>query len=71
MSSAKPVRTGFAECLRFPTEGQSASGESGPKPRPTGVGDGQLVNIPVPRRTAMSDAGTLWQRPACDWSCRC
>ena len=29
MSSEKHVRTMFAENLRFPTEGQSASGQSG------------------------------------------
>ena len=29
ISSANAVRTRIAECLRFPTEGQSASGESG------------------------------------------
>ena len=29
ISSANEVRTLIAECLRFPTEGQSASGESG------------------------------------------
>jgi len=28
--------------------GQSAQGESGPKARPTGVVDGQRVDIPVP-----------------------
>ena len=39
-----------AENLRFPGEGSSAQGKSGPKPRPKGVGDGQLVDIPVPPR---------------------
>jgi hypothetical protein len=29
----------------------------GPKPRPKGVGDGQPVNIPVPQRGVMGDAG--------------
>ena len=37
-----------AENLRIPGEGSSAQGKSGPKPRPKGVGDGQLVEIPVP-----------------------
>ena len=37
-----------AENLRFPGEGSSAQGKSGPKPRPRGVGDGQRVDIPVP-----------------------
>ena len=36
------------ESLRFPEEGSSAQGKSGPKPRPKGVGDGQPVEIPVP-----------------------
>ena len=39
-----------AECLRFPGEGLSSQGKSGPKPRPKGVGDGQQVDIPVPLR---------------------
>ena len=38
------------ECLRFPGEGLSSQGKSGPKPRPKGVGDGQQVDIPVPLR---------------------
>ena len=33
---------------RIPGEGSSAQGKPGPKPRPEGVGDGQLVDIPVP-----------------------
>ena len=48
MSSEKEVRIFFTECLRFPEEGSSAQGKSGPKPRPKGVGDGQQVDIPVP-----------------------
>ena len=48
MSSESEVRTLTAESLRFPEEGQSAQGKPGPKPRPRGVGDGQLVEIPVP-----------------------
>ena len=35
------------ESLRFPGEGSSALGKSGPKVRPKGVVDGQLVDIPV------------------------
>ena len=35
------------ESLRFPGEGSSALGKSGPKVRPTGVADGQQVDIPV------------------------
>ena len=36
------------ENLRVPGEGSSAQGKSGPKARPKGVVDGQLVEIPVP-----------------------
>ena len=35
------------ESLRFPGEGSSALGKSGPKVRPKGVADGQQVEIPV------------------------
>ena len=48
ISSASKVRIFAVECLRFPGEGSSSQGKSGPKPRPKGVGDGQLVDIPVP-----------------------
>ncbi|GEN47198.1 hypothetical protein AHA02nite_29740 [Alkalibacillus haloalkaliphilus] len=40
MSSEKEVRIFFTVSLRFPEEGSSAQGKSGPKPRPNGVGDG-------------------------------
>ena len=30
----------------------------GPKPRPRGVGDGQLVSIPAPQRQCLSKEGT-------------
>ena len=36
------------ESLRFPGEGSSAQGKSGPKVRPKGVADGQQVEIPAP-----------------------
>ena len=42
------MRISLVEDLRFPEEGSSAQGKSGPKPRPKGVGDGQLVDIPIP-----------------------
>ena len=48
MSSEKRVRISFTESLRFPEEGSSTQGKSGPKSRPKGVGDGQQVDIPVP-----------------------
>lgn len=37
-----------AESTRFPGEGQSAQGQSGPKARPRGAADGHAVNIPRP-----------------------
>ena len=49
MSSENYVGIIMAENLRFPGEGSSAQGKSGPKPRPRGVGDGQQVDIPVPK----------------------
>ena len=52
------MRILLAENLRFPGEGSSAQGKPGPKPRPNGVGDGQLVEIPVPPKTATSDGVT-------------
>ena len=47
MSSESKVRNFAVECLRFPGEGSSSQGKSGPKSRPKGVVDGQLVDIPV------------------------
>ena len=35
------------ECLRFPGEGLSSQGKSGPKSRLRGVDDGQQVEIPA------------------------
>ena len=48
MSSVRQVRILSTENLRFPEEGSSAQGKSGPKPRTNVVGDGQQVDIPVP-----------------------
>ena len=48
VSSEMWVRIPHTDCLRFPGEGSSALGKSGPKMRPTGVVDGQQVDIPVP-----------------------
>ena len=42
-----------AENLRFPGEGSSAQGKSGPKARPEGVVDGQQVEIPAPYACVM------------------
>ena len=50
MSSVRQVRILSTENPRFPEEGSSAQGKSGPKPRAKAVGDGQQVEIPVPPR---------------------
>ena len=42
------MRILYPENPRFPPEGSSAEGKSGPKARLKSVGDGQRVNIPVP-----------------------
>ena len=47
ISSERGARNSPVESLRFPGEGSSAQGKSGPKSRPKGVDDGQLVEIPV------------------------
>ena len=51
ISSESQVRILTVESLRFPGEGSSSQGKSGPKSRPKGVDDGQLVDIPVPPHT--------------------
>ena len=48
MSSESKVRIFAVENLRFPGEGSSAQGKSGPKVRPKGVADEQQVKIPAP-----------------------
>ena len=48
MSSESGARISAVECPRFPGEGSSSQGKSGPKPRANAVGDGQQVDIPVP-----------------------
>ena len=50
ISSEREARNLSVESLRFPGEGSSARGKSGPKSRPKGVDDGQPVDIPVPPR---------------------
>ena len=49
ISSESKVRIFAVESLRFPGEGSSAQGKSGPKERPKGVSDGQQVEIPALR----------------------
>ena len=48
VSSEMLVRIQHTDRPRFPGEGSSALGKSGPKTRLTSVVDGQLVDIPVP-----------------------
>ena len=48
MSSESGARNSAVESLRFPGEGSSAQGKSGPKLRSKGVSDGQSVDIPIP-----------------------
>ena len=49
ISSESMVRIHAIENPRFPGEGSSAQGKSGPKERPRGVSDGQQVEIPALR----------------------
>ena len=56
-----------AESLRFPEEGSSAQGKPGPKPRPKGVGDGQLVKIPVPPSADKSKGVTQEGKSSDGW----
>ena len=59
ISSESVVRIHAIENLRFPGEGSSAQGKSGPKERPKGVSDGKQVEIPaLPKlKKALTDAG--------------
>ena len=43
------MRIPVTESLRVPGAGSSALGQSDPKPRPKGVGDGKRANIPAPQ----------------------
>lgn len=56
------MRILVVENLRFPGEGSSAQGKSGPKPRPKGVGDGQSVDIPIPQSNVMRNGMTQKDR---------
>ena len=48
MSNESNARNIAVESPRFPGEGSSAQGKSGPKPRTMVVGDGQQVEILTP-----------------------
>ena len=50
ISSERKVRNFSVESLRFPGEGLSTQGKSGPKSRLKSVDDGKRVDIPVPPR---------------------
>ena len=52
------MRIFTVENLRFPGEGSSAQGKSGPKLRPRGVSDGQQVEIPVLPLLVKREVGT-------------
>lgn len=69
MSNEKRVRISFTESLRFPEEGSSTQGKSGPKPRPKGVGDGQQVEIPVPPHNRLNDGETQEDKKSHRWMC--
>ena len=50
MSSESHARNTAVESPRFPGEGSSAQGKSGPKVRTEVVADGEQVEIPAPPR---------------------
>ena len=55
MSSESHAGNMAVESPRFPGEGSSTQGKSGPKPRTEVVGDGQQVEIPaLPRNEAVT-----------------
>ena len=56
------MRIFTVENLRFPGEGSSAQGKSGPKARPQGVVDGQQVEIPVLPLLVIREVGTQEDR---------
>ena len=59
-----------AVSLRFPEEGSSAQGQSGPNARPKGVADGYPVNIPELLKRRYYDGETQEAMRAYDWKCR-
>ena len=67
MSSERQVRILSTVRLRFPGEGSSALGKSGPKERPKGVSDGQQVDIPVLEYIVMEGRSRLTKPD--DWKC--
>ena len=61
ISSEREARNLSVESLRFPGEGSSAQGKSGPKSRLKSVDDGQSVEIPIPP-PSVNEAGTQKDR---------
>ena len=60
MSSESEARNFAVESPRFPGEGSSTQGKSGPKPRTEVVGDGQQVYIPaLPKNEAVTQKDSL------------
>ena len=72
MSSGTWVRIPRTENPRFPEEGSSALGKSGPKARPKGVVDGQQVDIPALLyiRTVRTRFKEVSQVKELDWTWR-
>ena len=62
MSSERQVRILPAENLRFPEEGSSAQGKSGPKPRTKVVGDGQQAKDSCTTESRLREVGTQKDR---------
>ena len=56
------MRIFAVESPRFPEEGSSPQGKSGPKPRAKAVGDGQSVEIPIPPTSDIREAVTQEDR---------
>ena len=69
VSSETWVRIPRTENPRFPEEGSSALGKSGPKARPRGVVDGQQVEIPV--LYCNRTVGTQKESVSREWKDRC
>ena len=69
ISSESKVRIFAVESLRFPGEGSSAQGKSGPKVRLRSVADGQQVEIPALHddRTVGTQKDTVGR----EWENRC
>ena len=64
------MRIFSAVSLRFPEEGSSAQGQSGPNARPKGVADGYLVKIPELLERRYHDGETQEAKRSDDWTCR-